>query len=169
MHVANHPQSWQVRCDWPEEFQFAGYLGQKVAALAPRYKNEWRRWWLLLVQDEPPFDPPAFKSVAPPLQSVCQRLWPQFHEEWEPEGGKKEQFIDKILKQLNAVDVSQIVNSISNAATSSFMLKIDFVVWPESYKQILADNYIILGAQYTNAAYLDQLRTLLQEQITKLV
>jgi hypothetical protein len=46
---------------------------------------------------------------------------------------------------------------------------LDFVVWPQDYKRQVSDDYLIVGKAYLEAGKLEELQTILQAQINKLV
>jgi len=190
--------SWQIAADFPEELQFAGYiaqqadfrLGEVINAQSPA-EIEWRAWWDDLINsrldvsdalsklvDPRPFlkyDPPNFNifEKVPALQMLCRQHWFEFDRQWGFVGGKKEPTTKQLIKQINQLRcdkiVKECVKEMGKIDCRPFHLQVDFVLWPKNYQNHVSNQHIILGAQFIQPPYVDELITILRAIICSLV
>jgi hypothetical protein len=191
-------ESWRVSLDFPEELQFASYIAQREGftledegdAKSPA-EIEWRSWWDRLVSYLPAkqeamrqgidprtvteFDPPAFTSLEaiPGLQTICKKHWPMFHQHWGTVGGQKMPNMEKLLEQLQRVRLDQIVKEclkeVGKTRSNPFNLCVDFVQCLARYQHRASDQHVILGAQFVEPEYTDELTMILKTTICLLV
>lgn len=191
-------ESWQGSLDFPEELQFASYIAQQEGfamedggdAKSPA-EIEWRSWWERLINQLPAkqeamrqgidprtvteFDPPAFTSLEaiPGLQTLCRKHWLAFNQYWGTVGGQKMPNVEKLLKQLQRVRLDQIVKEcmkeVGKTRSNPFSLRVDFVQWPAQYLHRASDHHVILGAQFVEPEYTDELTAILKTTICPLV
>lgn len=156
--------TWQVYTDFPFELQFAGSVGQKVANLSSRHKDLWWAWYLQLLVQSTGLDAPSFSDLVPALRPICSEEWIGFEKEWFAE--QRMQYVERMNQQLRLLNISGIVQS--HRLTEPFTMYINFVVWPDGLKNIQSATELFLGINYLESKNLPQLRTVIEEQLTKL-
>ncbi len=194
MQLAGKP-SWQMSFDFPEELQFAAYLGREngfrgdnQAAGSSQSEREWRTWWddlptrrfaaLFAVQHwaDPRtvsgYAPPEFANLAnlPALQALCLAQWPAFQQTW---AGEKRLSVNKMNEQLQRIRIQDIVATAAKATGKNgnpvFYFMADFVIWPENHLHVVSRHHMVFGAQYAEPGQVDKLRDIVAEHVSRII
>jgi hypothetical protein len=175
-------ESWMVSSDIAMPLQFGAYVGQREGfstddTTTPRSQaeSEWREWWALLPTHGIGIcDPLGFTRLAdkPALQNLCQAYWSAFHFEWSGRDSKRTRMIAEMHRQLGDMDlrglVAECLREAGRLDYRPFRLKVDFVFWPEDYRQFISETHLVLGTRYLEAAQTEALRAILKSSISKL-
>lgn len=121
------------------------------------------------------FGPPDFPELThtPDLQQLCQREWPLFQRSWGIVGGQKSVLVGAMQEQLQRVRLDRLVRACAAEARKSeaapFVLRVDFVRWPQDYQHRVSQRHLVLGARYLEAAHVNRLQAILHATIMPLV
>lgn len=118
------------------------------------------------------YDPPNFTALAatPALQALCRQHWLRFGEVWQAE---KPVAFEHLRRQGGIVREERIVRArvqaIGKATAPHFLLRLDFVRWPESYHRRVSEQQLVLGLRYLHADQVDALRALIASAVADLI
>ncbi|BCX03864.1 MAG: hypothetical protein KatS3mg053_1802 [Candidatus Roseilinea sp.] len=121
------------------------------------------------------YDAPEFEQLSPlpELRSRCQQLWPDFREWWSMTGGEKQRLISLLHEQLARLSLNELIRQCMRSAHKStvpdFALNVNLMRWPSYLYQPLSDHCFVAGTSFITHDHIDELRSLLQSHIVKLI